>query len=57
MTPKITMLELVHVVREFADTDAEIVATVVHMVNGGTVELAGNFRGRRFELDDFAVLA
>jgi uncharacterized membrane protein YbhN (UPF0104 family) len=29
----------------------EVVATVVHLVNSGTVRLVGNFRGARFDLD------
>ena len=47
---KVTMLELVTVVSEFAESDAEIVATVAHMVNSGVVRLCGNFAGRRIDL-------
>ena len=46
-----TLLELVEAVSEFADNDAEVVATVVHMVNSGAVELCGTFRGHRFAAD------
>jgi hypothetical protein len=57
MAIRITMLELVETVSEFANTDAEVVATVVHMVNSGVVELCGNFRGMRFATDDVAFAA
>jgi hypothetical protein len=57
MRIRITMLELVDAVSEFAHNDAEVVATVVHMVNSGVVELCGNFRGMRFAADDVAFAA
>ena len=57
MAIRVTMLELVQTVAEFADTDAEIVATVVHMVNTGLVELSGNFRGMTFAAADVAFAA
>ena len=47
MVPKVTMLELVATVGEMARSEAEVVATVAHMVNAGLVELCGNFRGAR----------
>ena len=51
MAIRTTLLELVEAVSEFADNDAEVVATVVHMVNSGAVELCGTFRGHRFAAD------
>lgn len=48
MAPKTTLLDLVATVSEYARTDAEVIATVVHMVNTGSVRLCGNFRGARF---------
>jgi hypothetical protein len=45
------MLELVKAVSEYAETDSETVATVVHLVNSGLVQLCGNFRGVRFDLE------
>lgn len=51
MTNHVTLLELVSAVQEHARTEAEVIATVVHMVNSGAVRLAGNFRGARFALD------
>ena len=57
MERKITLLELVTAVAEEAASDAEIIATVVHMVNSGIVQLCGSFRGARFDLADLPVLA
>ena len=57
MVPKVTLLELVSVVGECAATEAELIATVVAMVNGGVVQLCGNFRGARFDLDTLAAAA
>ena len=51
MVPRVTMLELVRTVGEIARTEAEVVATVVHLVNTGRVRLVGNFRGARITLD------
>jgi hypothetical protein len=56
MAIRTTLLELVDAVSEFADNDAEVVATVVHLVNSGVVELCGTFRGQRFQ-DDVACAA
>ena len=57
MAIRVTLLDLVETVSEFATTEAELVATVVHMVNSGMVELGGNFRGATFSLDDAALAA
>jgi len=54
MVPRVTLLELVNAVGEVAETDAEVVATVVDLVNGGKVQLIGNFRGCRFDTEDVA---
>jgi len=45
-----TLLDLVTAVSTYAGSDAEVVATVVCLVNSGTVELCGTFRGARFDL-------
>jgi len=50
MAPRVTMQDLVDAVSEFAKSDAEILATVVHMVNTGRVQLVGRPRGARFDL-------
>jgi hypothetical protein len=52
-----TLLDLVKAVSEYAATDAEVVATVVHMVNSGMVTLCGNFRGARFDLESVGMTA
>jgi len=51
MVPQVTMLNLVATVTELTPSETEVIATVVHLVNTGEVELIGNFRGRRFDLD------
>ena len=52
-----TLLDLVKAVSEYAATDVEVVATVVHMVNSGMVTLCGNFRGARFDLESVGMTA
>lgn len=49
MEPKVTLLDLVNAVSEYARSEGEVIATVVWLVNSGTVRLGGNFRGARFE--------
>jgi hypothetical protein len=51
MVLRCTLLELLEAVSDYAETDTETVATVVHMVNSGHVQLCGNFRGARFDLE------
>ena len=50
MPPRVTMQELVNAVSEHAKSEAEVVATVVHMVNTGLVRLDGKLRGARFDI-------
>jgi hypothetical protein len=57
MARQTTLLDLVKAVSEYASTDAEVVATVVHMVNSGMVQLRGNFRGARFDLASVGMTA
>ena len=57
MARKITLLELVDAVAEHARTEAEVIATVVYLVNSGTVRLCGNFQGARFDLESVAAAA
>jgi len=45
-----TLLDLVDAVAEYAGSDAELIATVVYMVNRGHVRLCGTFKGSRFDL-------
>ena len=42
---QLTLLDLVRTVGEITDDEAEIVATVLHMLRSGTVKLTGSFRG------------
>jgi hypothetical protein len=51
MVLRSTLLELVEAVSDYSETDTEIVATVVYLVNSGRVQLCGNFRGARFDLE------
>jgi hypothetical protein len=57
MARQTTLLDLVKAVSLYASSDAEVVATVVHMVNSGMVQLCGNFRGARFDLESAGVKA
>lgn len=50
-TIRMTLLDLVQVVSEYAQTDAEVVATVAALINSGKVRLCGNFAGARIQLD------
>jgi hypothetical protein len=47
--PETTLLELVQAVSEVAQTDQEVVATVLHMLRSGSVRLRGSFRGSLLE--------
>jgi hypothetical protein len=48
---QLTLLELVGAVSEVTKDDREVVATVLHMLRSGRIELAGNFRSA--PIDDF----
>jgi hypothetical protein len=48
----VTLLELVGAVTDAASSEAEVIATVAHLVNSGAVRLRGNFRGARIDLGD-----
>jgi hypothetical protein len=50
MARNITLLDLVNAVSTHARTEAEVIATVVYLVNSGTVRLCGTFKGARFDL-------
>ena len=52
MPAESTLLDLVTAVSEYAATESEVVATIVHLVNSGRVRLCGNFRGAKFDLND-----
>jgi len=50
MTRRLTLLDLVNAVAECSRSEAELIATVVYMVNRGDVRLCGTFKGARFDL-------
>jgi hypothetical protein len=50
MAPNVTLLELVNAVAKHARSEAEVIATIVYMVNHGHVRLCGTFKGTRFDL-------
>jgi len=52
-----TLLELVSAVGNHAATEAELIATVVYLVNSGTVRLCGTFKGSRFEPEEGRAVA
>jgi hypothetical protein len=52
----VTLLDLVTAVAASARSEAEIVATVVYLVNSGKVRLCGTFRDARFLLDTHEVV-
>ena len=43
-SPEVTLLDLVRAVSEEAATEAEVVATVLHILATGRARLCGNFR-------------
>jgi len=50
MAHNMTLLDLVKAVSDDARSEAEVIATVVSLVNSGRVRLCGNFEGVRFNL-------
>ena len=54
MVRNITLLDLVNAVAEYSRSEAELIATVVYMVNEGHVRLCGTFKGSRFDLTSVA---
>jgi hypothetical protein len=54
MARMITLLDLVNAVAEYSRSEAELIATVVYMVNEGHVRLCGTFKGSRFDLRSLA---
>jgi hypothetical protein len=49
MALTVTLRELVSAVSDYAQSEAEVVATVVHMINSGQVRLRGNIRDARID--------
>ena len=50
MAQKHTLLDLMNAVCDHARDEAELIATIVHLVNSGRVQLCGTFKGARFDL-------
>lgn len=46
----VTLLDLVNAISDQTDSEAEVVATVVHLVNSRQVRLGGSFRGARIDV-------
>lgn len=57
MTIHTTLLDLVDTVSRYTDTEQELIAVVVHLVNSGRATLIGNFKGARFDLEALAAAA
>jgi hypothetical protein len=55
MARNVTLLDLVNAVSRNSRSDAEVIATVVHMVNQSHVRLCGTFKGSRFDLSTLSV--
>ena len=50
MAQDMTLLDLVNAVCDHARSEAEVIATVVSLVNSGRIRLCGNFKDARFDL-------
>jgi hypothetical protein len=49
MALTVTLSELVNAVSDCAQSENEVVATVIHMINSGQVQLRGSFSGARVD--------
>jgi len=49
--PQVTLWELVWAVSQVADNEREVIATVAHMLESGSVRLCGNFRDCTIRFD------
>ena len=49
MALTVTLRELVTAVSDFAQSENEVVATVIHMINSGQVKLRGYLDGARVD--------
>jgi len=50
MARNVTLLDLVNAVSQHSRNEAEVIATVICLVNSGRVRLCGTFNGARFDL-------
>ena len=53
MAASITLLDLVNAVAQHALSEAEVITTIVCIVNQGHARLCGTFKGARFDLTTF----
>lgn len=56
MKPLVTLDQLVHALMQDADSPEEVVATAVHLVKSGAVELAGPASATRLDAKGLAAL-
>jgi hypothetical protein len=57
MDGTVTLRELIAAVAEYAQSENEVVATVVHLVNSGRVRLRGHLAGAHIEYASAAPLS
>ena len=57
LPPSSTLLELVQTVMAETENDAEVVATVVYLINSGKVRLCGTFAGAKISFTPHVALA
>ena len=57
MARESTLLDLVNAVATQAESDAQLIAMVVYLVNSGAVRLCGTFKGSRFDAEEGRALA
>ena len=46
-----TLLELVQAINSMIDDDTQVVATIVHLINSGRVQLTGTFKNTRLIIE------
>lgn len=55
MTTMTTLLDLVTAVSASANSEAQLIATVVSLVNSGKATLCGTFRGSHFDPKELGI--
>lgn len=49
MKPYVTLVDLVEIVSEFAQTESELIATVIHLIKSGQVEIRSEIQAQPME--------
>jgi hypothetical protein len=49
MKPYVTLVDLVEIVSEFAQTESELIATVIHLIKSGQVEIRSETQAQPME--------